>query len=286
MSQNEQNLQLQDNHSSLFNPNVDRKHPLAIKLRKQITEGLSDYNMIQNNDRVMICVSGGKDSSILTILLDEIRKRAHIQFTIQAVLLDQKQPGFQIESYRNWLKSEDIDFHMIEKDTYSIVKEKITDGIYCSLCSKMRRAILYDYAFQNNFDVMALGHHRSDIIETTLLNLFYTGKMASMPPKLLSDDKRNVIIRPMLYINESDIFELAQIWNIPIIPCNLCGSQENLKRKKMKQLILDLEKSIPGLSSSFITALQNGNPSHLLDQNLFNFKNLHFEKIKQENKIN
>lgn len=259
---------------------VDRNHPLATKIRKQITQALSEYDMIKNNDRVLVCVSGGKDSSILTILLDEIRKRAEIDFTIEAALLDQKQPGFNAVQFKTWLESEGIMLHVLEKDTYSIVIDKVKDGVFCSLCSKLRRAILYDFAYTKKFQKMALGHHRTDIIETTLLNLFYTGKLATMPPKLLSDDERNVIIRPMMYVDENDLIELTKAWGFPVIPCNLCGSQEGLKRKKMKRLIQELQKDIPQISSSFISALQNTNPSHLLDHNLYSFKNLEDSRKK------
>ncbi len=261
---------------------VDRNHPLATKIRKQITQALSEYDMIKNNDRVLVCVSGGKDSSILTILLDEIRKRAEIDFTIEAALLDQKQPGFNAVQFKTWIESEGIMLHVLEKDTYSVVVEKVKNGVFCSLCSKLRRAILYDFAYAKNFQKMALGHHRTDIIETTLLNLFYTGKLATMPPKLLSDDERNVIIRPLMYVDENDLIELTKAWGFPVIPCNLCGSQEGLKRQKMKCLIQDLQKDIPQISSSFISALQNSNPSHLLDHNLYSFKNLEDSK-KQNN---
>lgn len=266
-----------ESSTPLTTPNyaiVDRSHPLAIKIRKQITQALSDYNMIADGDRLMICVSGGKDSSILTILLDEIRKRAELDFTISAVMLDQKQPGFRADHFTTWMKNEGIDFTLIEKDTYSIVTDKIKDGVYCSLCSKLRRAILYDFAFAQKFSKMVLGHHRDDIIETTLLNLFYTGKLSTMPPKLLSDDERNVVLRPLAYVAESDLIELAGDWNFPVIPCNLCGSQEGMKRKKMKALVKTLEKDIPNLGSSFITALQNVKPSHLLDDQMYDFRNI------------
>jgi len=253
---------------------VNRQHPLAIKIRKQITQALSDYKMIADGDKVMVCVSGGKDSSILTILLDEIRKRAEIEFTIEAVILDQKQPGFEVTLFKNWMLGEDIKFNIIQKDTYSVVKEKVTTGVYCSLCSKMRRAILYDYAFNHGFKKLALGHHRTDLIETTLLNMFYTGHIATMPAKLKSDDGRNIVIRPMMYVAEDDLINLAKDWGFPIIPCNLCGSQDGMKRQRMKKLIKDLETEIPSLSSSFITALQNVNPSHTLDKKLFDFENM------------
>lgn len=266
--------QQQPNNSNLNSKLVDRNHPLAIKIRKQITQALNDFNMFQNGDRVMVCVSGGKDSSILTILLEEIRKRAEIDFTIQAVMLDQKQPGFDAEKFQTWMQSEGISLTILERDTYSVVTEKVKDGIYCSLCSKLRRAILYDYAFDHQFTKMALGHHRDDVIETTLLNLFYSGKLATMPAKLRSDDGRNIVLRPLCYVAESDLIELSQAWNFPIIPCNLCGSQDGLKRKKMKTLVRQLETDIPNLGSSFINALQNVKPSHLLDENLYDFRNL------------
>lgn len=253
---------------------VNRKHPLAIKIRKQITQALVDFQMLAEADHLMICVSGGKDSSILTILLDEICKRAEINFTFKAVMLDQKQPGFNADAFQAWLELEEIQFQMISQDTYSIVTDKIKDGIYCSLCSKLRRGILYDYAAKNQFTKMALGHHRDDVLETTLLNLFYGGKLSTMPAKLRSDDNRNIIIRPLVYVSEKDLIQLAIEWNFPVIPCNLCGSQEGLKRKKMKSLITELEKDIPQLGSSFINALMNVKPSHLLDEKLYDFKNL------------
>ena len=220
---------------------VNREHPLAIKIRKQMTQALAEYNMIQNNDKLMICVSGGKDSSILSILIDEIRKRAEIKFDFEAVMLDQKQPGFDAQAFKDWFANEGIKLTILEKDTYSIVTDKIKDGVYCSLCSKLRRAILYDFAFDNKFTKMALGHHRDDVIETTLLNLFYVGQLSTMPPKLKSDDNRNTVIRPLVFVAEKDLIELANHWKFPIIPCNLCGSQEGMKRKRMKKLIKDLE---------------------------------------------
>ena len=253
---------------------VNREHPLAVKIRKQITQALSDYHMLSHDDKLMICVSGGKDSSILTILLDEIRKRAEINFTIEAVILDQKQPGFSAESFNDWMRLEGIKLHVLERDTYSIVTDKVKDGVYCSLCSKLRRAILYDFAFDNGFSKMALGHHRDDVIETTLLNMFYTGQLSTMPAKLRSDDNRNTVIRPLVFVAEKDLIELANAWNFPVIPCNLCGSQDGMKRQKMKKLIRDLEKDIPNLGASFTNALQNAKPSHLLDHKLFNFKDL------------
>lgn len=253
---------------------VNRELPLAVKIRKLITQALADFNMLQNNDRLLICVSGGKDSSILTILLEEIRKRAEIKFTFEALILDQKQPGFSVDSFKNWMELEEIKLNVLQRDTYSIVTDKVKNGVYCSLCSKLRRAILYDFAFDQKFSKMALGHHRDDVIETTLLNLFYTGQLSTMPAKLRSDDNRNTVIRPLVFVAEKDLIQLANEWNFPVIPCNLCGSQEGMKRQKMKKLIQQLEQDIPNLGASFTNALQNAKPSHLLDQKLFNFKDL------------
>jgi len=262
------------NEMTKLRPLVDRNHPLAVKIRKQITQALAEFNMIAEGDKVMVCVSGGKDSSILLILLDEIRKRAEQTFEIQAVILDQKQPGFNVQEYKDWLSSEGLSLTVVEKDTYSIVTDKIKDGIYCSLCSKLRRAVLYDFAFDKGFTKMALGHHRDDVIETTLLNLFYVGQLSTMPPKLRSDDDRNTVIRPMVFVAEKDLIELSKVWGFPVIPCNLCGSQEGLKRKRMKKLVKDLETEIPNLAASFSNALQNTKPSHLMDHKLYNFKDL------------
>lgn len=252
---------------------------LAIRVRKQIVEALNDYDMIKPNDRIMVCVSGGKDSSILMVLLNEIRKRSAMDFEIEAVLLDQKQPNFTVAAYRNWVESFDIRFTVIEKDTYSVVREKIDNGVYCSLCSRLRRGILYDHAFRKGFTKMALGHHRDDLQETLLLNIFYTGKLSSMPPKLLSDDERNVIIRPLVYVAEEDLETLSRDWQIPVIPCNLCGSQDGMKRKRIKKLLSDLQKEIPEIRHSMLTALGNIHSSQLMDKNLWSFETLEEKKI-------
>jgi tRNA 2-thiocytidine biosynthesis protein TtcA len=217
---------------------VDQDNPLAIKLRKQMVETISHYKLIEDGDRVMVCVSGGKDSSILLALLKEVQRRAPYDFELAAVLLDQKQPGFDDRSYRDWVeKKVGIELTVLERDTYTIVKEKVVGKSYCSLCSRLRRGILYDYAHANGFNKMALGHHRDDSAETLLLNVFYSGKMQAMPPKFRSDDARNVVIRPLVAVSEDDLRTLSEAWAIPIIPCNLCGSQEGLKRKKIKRLI-------------------------------------------------
>jgi len=251
---------------------IDFENPLAIKIRKQIVQALADFNMLVEGDHLMVGVSGGKDSSILVALLGEIQRRAKIKFTFEAAILDQKQPGFQIDAFKDFIEGElKTPLHIIEKDTYSIVKEKIKEGTYCSLCSRLRRAILYDFSRAKGFTKMALGHHRDDLIETTLLNLFYVGKLATMPPKLRSDDGKNLVVRPLCYVEEKDLIQLAEEWQFPIIPCNLCGSQEGLKRKRMKLLMQDLEKEIPHIGASILTALGNARPSHLLDKKLWNF---------------
>lgn len=253
---------------------IDFNHPLAIKIRKQIVQALNDFNMIEEGDKIMVCVSGGKDSSILLALLTEIHRRAERNFTVEAAILDQKQPGFDALAFTDWVASLQVKLHVIEKDTYSIVKEKVQGSTYCSLCSRLRRAILYDFAFDQGFTKLALGHHRDDVVHTALLNMFYVGTMAAMPAKLRSDDERNILVRPLCYVSERDIEELAQVWNFPIIPCNLCGSQDGLKRQRIKKLVRDLEKEIPGIYASIQTALSNVKPSQMMDQNLWDFKGL------------
>lgn len=261
---------------------VDLQHPLAIKIRKQIVQALNDYSMMEANDKWMICVSGGKDSSILLALLTEIQKKSPIRFSFEAVILDQKQPGFLVEAFKNWVEELKVPLTIIQKDTYSIVKEKITDGVYCSLCSRLRRGILYNHAEKFGFTKLALGHHRDDMIETTLLNMFFTGRLASMPPKLRSDDHRNILVRPMAYVAESDLEQLAKDWEIPIIPCNLCGSQDGLRRKRIKKLLIDLEKEIPMIRNSMLAAISNVQESQLLDSKIWNFDS--FQKnMKIEN---
>ncbi|WP_291515744.1 tRNA 2-thiocytidine(32) synthetase TtcA [Bdellovibrio sp. ArHS] len=253
---------------------VNFEHPLAIKIRKQITQALNDFNMIEDGDKVMVCVSGGKDSSVLLALLTEIQRRSERKFQVEAAILDQKQPGFDATAFRVWVESLGVKLHVVEKDTYSIVKEKVQGATYCSLCSRLRRAILYDYAHAQGFTKLALGHHRDDVVHTALLNLFYVGTMAAMPAKLRSDDERNILVRPLTYVSERDIEELAAAWNFPVIPCNLCGSQDGLKRQRIKRLVRDLEKEIPNIYASIQTALGNVKPSQLMDSQLWDFKNL------------
>lgn len=250
---------------------VDLEHPLAVKIRKQITEAIAKYNLISDGDHVMVCVSGGKDSSVLLVLLNEIRRRAPYDYSLEAVMLDQKQPGFDAQAFTQWVEAQGVAFTLLERDTYSIVTEKIKDGTYCSLCSRLRRGILYDHAFENKFSKMALGHHRDDLNHTLLMNLFYTGKTASMPPKLRSDDERNIVIRPMVFVAEKDIQELAKDWQVPIIPCNLCGSQTGMKRQMIKKLVAELETSIPDIHNSMIGAQSNVHSSQLMDSDIWDF---------------
>jgi tRNA 2-thiocytidine biosynthesis protein TtcA len=253
---------------------IQLDHPLAVGIRKQMVQAISDFKMLEEGDHVMVCVSGGKDSSILLALLSEIQKKAPYSFTMEAVMLDQKQPGFDATAYQDWVDSLGTKLTILERDTYSIVKEKVTSGTYCALCSRLRRGILYDHAVAGGFTKMALGHHRDDLAETLLLNLFYTGRMAAMPPKLKSDDGRNILLRPLSYVPEQELIELSKIWNFPVIPCNLCGSQEGMKRKKIKRLLRDLEKDIPHIGNSMLKAMSNIRASQLLDQDLWDFEDL------------
>jgi len=252
---------------------IDMEDSLAVKIRKQMTKAISDYHMLTEGDRIMVAVSGGKDSTVLSLMLKELKKKAPFDFEFQCVMLDQKQPGFAPESFIQFFKDQDIPLTVISEDTYSIVKEKVPEGnTYCSLCSRLRRGVLYTYAHQHQFTKIALGHHRDDMLETFLMNIFYSGKMASMPPKLYSKDYRNIVIRPLAYVAEDDIVSLRDRFNFPVIPCNLCGSQDGLKREKMGELLKALEKESPDLKNSMAHALKNIEVSHLMDARLFNFE--------------
>lgn len=253
---------------------VDFEHPYAISIRKQIVQAVSEYQLIEEGDKVMVCVSGGKDSSILLALLTDIQRRAPYNYTLEAVMLDQKQPGFDAQAFSKWVDGIGVKLTIVERDTYSIVTEKVTDGVFCSLCSRLRRGILYDHAVEHGFTKVALGHHATDLMETLMLNMFYTGKISTMPPKLLSDDGRNILIRPLAYVDESDLLVVSQAWNFPVIPCNLCGSQDSMKRKKMKRLLTELEKDIPHIRNSMLKAMSNIHESQMLDKTLWDFDSL------------
>lgn len=248
---------------------------LRKRLRRHVGQAIADYNMIQDGDKVMVCLSGGKDSYTLLDILMNLQQHAPIEFELIAVNLDQKQPGFPEHVLPEYLTTLGVPFHIIEKDTYSIVKEVVPEGkTTCGICSRLRRGSLYGWARQNGITKIALGHHRDDIIETAFLNMFYGGKLKAMPPKLLSDDKTNILIRPLSYCKETDIAKYADYQQFPIIPCNLCGSQENLQRQAVKTMIKAWDQQYPGRSDIIFKSLQNIAPSQLADKNLFNFTDL------------
>ena len=254
---------------------------LQKRLRRNVGKAVADYRMIEEGDRIMVCLSGGKDSYAMLDILMNLQKNAPIQFELVAVNLDQKQPGFPEKVLPNYLDTLDIEYHILEKDTYSIVTSKIPEGkTYCSLCSRLRRGTLYGFAEQIGATKVALGHHRDDIVETLFLNMFYQGKLKAMPPKLLSDDKRNVLIRPLAYCKESDLVALAELKQFPIIPCNLCGSQAGLQRNAVKEMLAQWERQFPGRIDAIFGAIKNVAPSQLADTSLFDFAGLTNGKLE------
>jgi tRNA 2-thiocytidine biosynthesis protein TtcA len=250
------------------------------KLLHYTGKAIADFNMIQPGDKVMVCLSGGKDSFTLLTLLHSLKHRSNNKFDLFAFTLDQAQPGWDDSHLRAWLTERSIPHEILKRDTYTIVKEKIPQGkTYCSLCSRLRRGIIYRYAEEHGFTKIALGHHRDDLIRTLFMSILYNGDIRSMPPKLLSDNKKHIVIRPLCYVQERDIIEFAQEQAYPIIPCNLCGSQENLMRKRVTKLIDQLAEENPKVPSNILHALQSIKPSQLMDQDLFHFKNLEKQLI-------
>jgi len=253
------------------------------KLRHYMAKAISDYNMIQTGDRVLVCLSGGKDSYTMLHLLHQLRLRSGRKFELFSLTLDQAQPGWDDSSLRAWLEEKQYPYDVLHRDTYSVVKEKVPEGkTYCSLCSRLRRGNIYTYAKKHGFTKIALGHHRDDLIESLMMSTLYSGEIRSMPPKLLTQDKRHIVFRPMVYCQEKDIIEYAKDKNFPIIPCNLCGSQENLTRKKVKNLIKELADQNPKVPANMLHALSSVRKSQLMDFDLWDFKQLEDELITDD----
>ncbi|MEZ5570041.1 MAG: tRNA 2-thiocytidine(32) synthetase TtcA [Halioglobus sp.] len=252
---------------------------LQKRLRRNVGNAIADYTMIEQGDKVMVCVSGGKDSYAMLDILINLRNSAPVGFDLVAVNLDQKQPGFPEHVLPEYLAQQDVPFYILEKDTYSIVKEVVPEGkTTCGLCSRLRRGSLYGFASDIGATKIALGHHRDDIVETLFLNMFFGGKLKAMPPKLLSDDRQNVVIRPMAYCRESDLARFADYKAFPIIPCNLCGSQQNLQRVQVKKMLAEWESEYPGRTETIFRSIANVAPSQLADTRLFDFHNLRVER--------
>lgn len=248
---------------------------LEKRLRHHVGQAIAEYNMIEDGDKIMVCLSGGKDSYALLSILMKLKESAPINFELVAVNLDQKQPGFPEHILPQYLDTLGIEYHVIEEDTYAIVKDKIPEGkTTCSLCSRLRRAVLYKTAKNLGATKIALGHHRDDMIETLMLNMFYGGKMKAMPAKLVSDNGEHVVIRPLAFCKESELIQYGELKQFPIIPCNLCGSQPNMQRQNIKKMLNDWHEQSPGRIESMFTAMRNIVPSHLCDGNLFDFKSI------------
>lgn len=248
---------------------------LQKRLRRDVGRAIEDFNMIGDGDRIMVCLSGGADSYTMLDILLNLCRSAPVDFEVVAVNLDQKQPGFPAHVLPEYLESLGVPYHILEQDTYSVVKRVVPEGkTLCGLCSRLRRGILYTFAKEQGFTRIALGHHRDDIIETLFLNMFYGGKLKAMPAKLLSDDGEHVVIRPLAYCSEADIKAYAEVRGFPIIPCSLCGSQEHLQRQAIKRLLAEWKRKYPGRIESIFTSIRNVVPSHLADNTLFDFKQL------------
>lgn len=259
---------------------------LEQKLKHYIGKAIADYNMIQTGDRVLVCLSGGKDSYTLVNILRILQMRTNNKFALSVLTLDQGQPGWDDSGLRSWLTDHKLDFEIINQDTYSIVKEKVpANKTYCSLCSRLRRGIIYTYAKNNGFTKIALGHHRDDLTRSLLMSILYNGHVSSMPPKLLTDNKEHIVIRPLAYCQEKDIIEYAKAKAFPIIPCNLCGTQENLMRQRVARLIDDLALENPKIPSNILHALSSIKPSQLMDKSLWNFVDLEKQKKSDDETI-
>ena len=255
------------------------QNKLIKRLRRLTGQAISDYNMIEAGDRVMVCLSGGKDSYTMLDILLHLQRSAPIDFEIIAVNLDQKQPGFPEQVLPEYLEDLGVPYYILERDTYSVVRSVIPEGkTTCGLCSRLRRGTLYGFAEQIGATKIALGHHRDDIVETLFLNMFFGGKLKAMPPKLLSDDKQNIVIRPLAYCKETDIERYASQQAFPIIPCNLCGSQENLQRVQIKKMLTEWERDYPGRTETIFKSLKNVSPSQLADGTLFDFETLALQR--------
>ena len=267
-----------------MNQNDNRKEVLEFnklqkRLRRNVGNAITDYNMIEENDVVMACISGGKDSFAMLDILLRLREAAPIKFDVVAVNLDQKQPGFPEHILPEYFETLNIPYYIVDKDTYSVVKEKIPEGkTTCGLCSRLRRGTLYSFAEKIGATKIALGHHMDDIVETMFLNMFHGARLKAMPPKLRSDDGRNVVIRPLTYCRETDLIKYAEHKEFPIIPCNLCGSQENLQRQSIKAMLIDWDKKTPGRVEKIFKSIQNVSPSQLADRELFDFVNLPLDR--------
>lgn len=256
---------------------------LEAKLMNYMKKAMNDYKMISTGSRVMVCLSGGKDSFTLLYLLNKLRIASNNKFEIHSFTLDQQQPGWDDSGLRNWLEEARIPYTILSRDTYSIVKDKIPENkTYCSLCSRLRRGIIYRWARENGFDTVALGHHRDDMIETLLMSLFYNGQIKSMPPKLKTDDGKHLVVRPLAFCQEKDIIAFAKHMDYPIIPCNLCGTQENLARMRVKSLIQHVARENPKVPSNMLRALSNVKPSQLMDKDLWDFDSLQVDPLVPE----